>query len=189
MWRVAVRVAEALVGAVAAGALIAKQVNLWNPQTTIPLWVALAIVTLQAVGLPLRSAINQFRAARSAEFREAARTALSTALMRLSALPGIEVRDIGLNAFMVQREVDPPWRRHLHRVAKVRLSYLPRAPAFSRFVMIRPVQTTRPRSGEHCCFCNGQGPQGRPQRSGHRPDNERTPGLCQMPTVRAEEEA
>jgi hypothetical protein len=32
-------------------------------------------------------------------------------------------------------------------------------PAFSRFVMIRPVQTTRPRSGEHCCFCNGQGPQ------------------------------
>jgi hypothetical protein len=29
---------------------------------------------------------------------------------------------------------------------------------------------------EHCCFCNGQGPQGRPQRSGHRPDNERTPG-------------
>jgi hypothetical protein len=52
----------------------------------------------------------------------------------------------------------------------------PRAPAFSRFVMIRPVQTTRPRSGEHCCFCNGQGPQGRPHRSGHRPDNERTPG-------------
>jgi pimeloyl-ACP methyl ester carboxylesterase len=52
-----------------------------------------------------------------------------------------------------------------------------RAPAFSRFVMIRPVQTTRPR-GEHCCFCNGQGPQGRPQRSGHRPDNERTPRPC-----------
>jgi hypothetical protein len=32
----------------------------------------------------------------------------------------------------------------------------PRAPAFSRFVMIGPVQTTRPRSGEPC-FCNGQG--------------------------------
>ena len=50
-----------------------------------------------------------------------------------------------------------------------------RAPAFSRFVMIGPVQTTRPRSGEHGCFCNGQGPQGRPQRSGHRPNNEKTP--------------
>jgi hypothetical protein len=35
-----------------------------------------------------------------------------------------------------------------------------------------------PRSGEHCCFCNGQGPGGRPQRSGHRPDNERTPRPC-----------
>src|SRR6266508_2909670 len=32
----------------------------------------------------------------------------------------------------------------------------PRAPAFSRFVMIRPVQTMQPRSGEHC-FCTGQG--------------------------------
>ena len=41
-----------------------------------------------------------------------------------------------------------------------RISNSGRAPAFSRFVMIRPVQTTRPRSGEHCCFCcfcNGQG--------------------------------
>ena len=47
--------------------------------------------------------------------------------------------------------------------------------------MIRPVQTTRPRSGEHCCFCNGQGPQGRPQRSGHRPDNGRTPGPARCP--------
>jgi hypothetical protein len=125
MLRVAVRSVEALVGAVAAGALLAKQVNLWNPRTTIPLWVALAIVTLQAVGMPVRAAISHFRAVRSTEFREAARTALSTALMRLNALPGIELRDVGLNAFMVQREVDPPWRRHLHRVAKVRLSHLP----------------------------------------------------------------
>jgi hypothetical protein len=30
--------------------------------------------------------------------------------------------------------------------------------------MVRPVQTTRPRSGEHCCCCNGQGPQGGRQR-------------------------
>jgi uncharacterized Rossmann fold enzyme len=50
-----------------------------------------------------------------------------------------------------------------------------RAPAFSRFVMIRPVQSTRPRIGEQC-FCTGQGPQGRQQRSGHRPHSERTPG-------------
>ena len=41
--------------------------------------------------------------------------------------------------------------------------------------MIRPVQTTQPRSGEHC-FCTSRGPQGRPQRSGHRPHNERAPG-------------
>jgi len=34
-----------------------------------------------------------------------------------------------------------------------------RAPAFSRFVMIRPVQSARPRSGEHC-FCAGQGAAG-----------------------------
>jgi hypothetical protein len=52
-----------------------------------------------------------------------------------------------------------------------------RAPAFSRFVMIRPVQTMRPRSGIRC-FCTGQGPPGRPQRSGHRPHNERTTGPC-----------
>jgi hypothetical protein len=62
MWRVAVRSVEALVGAVAAGALLAKQVSLWNPRTTIPLWVALAIVTLQAVGMPVRAAISHFRA-------------------------------------------------------------------------------------------------------------------------------
>jgi hypothetical protein len=59
-----------------------------------------------------------------------------------------------------------------------------RAPAFSRFVMIRPVQTRRPRSGEHW-FCDGQGPQGRPQRSGHRPHNERTPGPWGPRWVRA----
>ena len=34
-----------------------------------------------------------------------------------------------------------------------------RVPAFSRFVMIRPVQTTQPRSGEHC-FCTGRGTAG-----------------------------
>ena len=64
-----------------------------------------------------------------------------------------------------------------------------RASAFSRFVMIRPVQTTQPRSGEHC-FCTGWGPQGRPQRSGHRPHNERTPrpwptGRRPWPTTKA----
>ena len=32
----------------------------------------------------------------------------------------------------------------------------PRAPAFSRFVMIRPIHSARPRSSEHC-FCAGQG--------------------------------
>src|SRR6266498_3130617 len=51
--------------------------------------------------------------------------------------------------------------------------------------MIRPVQTMQPRSGEHC-FCTGRGPQGRPQRSGHRLHNERTPGLWVITTsVRA----
>jgi hypothetical protein len=34
-----------------------------------------------------------------------------------------------------------------------------RAPAFPRFVMIRPIQSTRPRSGEHC-FCASQGAAG-----------------------------
>jgi putative transposase len=43
------------------------------------------------------------------------------------------------------------------RKALVEIRDAPRAPASSRFVMIRPVQTTRPRSGEHCCFCNRQG--------------------------------
>jgi hypothetical protein len=51
----------------------------------------------------------------------------------------------------------------------------PRAPAFSRFVMIRPIQSTRRGSGAHC-FCAGQGPPGRRQRSGHIAHNERTPG-------------
>jgi hypothetical protein len=40
------------------------------------------------------------------------------------------------------------------------LSQNPRAPAFPRFVMIRPIQSARPRSGEHC-FCASQGPPGR----------------------------
>jgi len=34
-----------------------------------------------------------------------------------------------------------------------------RAPAFSRFVMIRPIHSARPRSSEHC-FCAGQGAAG-----------------------------
>ena len=44
------------------------------------------------------------------------------------------------------RDDDEAWEPH-------------RAPAFSRFVMIRPVQSARPRSGEHC-FCAGQGAAG-----------------------------
>ena len=50
-----------------------------------------------------------------------------------------------------------------------------RAPAFSRFVMIRPIQSTRRGSGAHCLGA-GQGPPGRRQRSGHMTHNERTPG-------------
>jgi hypothetical protein len=52
----------------------------------------------------------------------------------------------------------------------------PRAPAFPRFVMIRPIQSARPRSGEHC-FCASQGPPGRQQRSKHLSQDQRTPAL------------
>jgi len=46
-----------------------------------------------------------------------------------------------------------------------------RAPAFSRFVMIRPIHSARPRSGEHC-FCAGQ----TPDAPGHHP--RRRPGAA-----------
>jgi hypothetical protein len=66
---------------------------------------------------------------------------------------------------------------------------LPRAPAFSRFVMIRPVKTHAAARREYCCFCDGQGRRVVRNDPDIGPDNERTPGLCQMPTVRAEEVA
>jgi hypothetical protein len=48
--------------------------------------------------------------------------------------------------------------------------------------MIRPIQSSQLRSSEHC-FCPGQAPQGRQQRSGHGSHIERTPGPAADPTA------
>ena len=125
MVRVLIQVALASAGALSTASLTAIQVDQWHPRTDRPVIAALAVIGVLAVATPSRQAVRTYREIRSEGFREGARAALGSVLIRLVAFPDINIRDVGLSAFIVQRRIRYPWASYLKRCSQVRLSNLP----------------------------------------------------------------